>query len=340
MNNNIINDESLLAMTWKGQVMHLAKYDADERIIRALIRTMPESEWIQLESEDTPTIVYLAIETLFWEKDNVCYGHKIKEQPKYRPVKQVLNDFFGTGKRQDARKELRVRLPYLTALEQKQILYAFMDSDAKLDRIFACKYLDEHYEPMYQKAIETIWELHHDSEAAKVITHYAPYEFVAEHFEQLANDYSYLPVRLRMSADYPIDNSQLEEWELLHLCARQHLPITEQDAFIVLSNTLHKQLAKLPYFSKNDSLYSLRFVSTIISDFGHLGFKKLILRFFIENEKIKQFLANDSIENNTTAIQKQIYNDGFYYFQDVLKTKEYNEIEDSLKRYMKPSTIE
>ena len=338
MSNNIINDISLLSMTWKDQVMHLAKYDANERIIRALIRTMPESEWTQLEGEDTPTIVYNAIYTLYWEKNNVCYGRKIKEQPKYRPVKQVLNDFLGTGKRQDARKELRVRLPYLTALEQKHILYAFMDSDAKLDRTFACKYLDKHYEPMYQKAIETIWELHHDSEAAKVITHYAPYEFVAEHFEQLANDYSYLQVRLRMPADYPIDLSQLEEWELLHLCARQHIFITEQEAFIVLSNTLHKQLAERPlYFSPNDSLYSIRFVSTIISDWGHLGFKDLIMRFFIENEKIKQIPANDNIENIGMAIQEQIYSDGFYYFQDVLNTKEDNENKDLLKRYMKPA---
>ena len=57
MENNQINDDNLLSLSWKEQVLYLANNGAEERIVRALIRTMPESEWSQLEGENTPGVV-------------------------------------------------------------------------------------------------------------------------------------------------------------------------------------------------------------------------------------------------------------------------------------------
>ena len=283
--NNHINDDNLLSMSWKEQVMYLANNGAEERIVRALIRTMPESEWNQLENENTPGVVRMALSTLYWEKDNVTYGYAVHEQPKYRPIEDVLQDFLGSGKRQIARKELQIRLPYVTTIEQKRIIYAFLDSDAKQDREFVCKYLDSHYEPMYQTAIETVWGLHHDSEAAKVLTHYAPDKFIVAHFEELAKDYNYMSVRLRMPADYPVDRARLSPHEWLHLCARLNLPITEQEALVVLRETINTQLVRQQHFASPGSLYKLPYVSTVINDIGRLGFGNIIVWFFIENER-------------------------------------------------------
>ena len=179
MNDELITEDSLLAMRWEDQVMYLAEHGAEERFIRALIRTLPESEWSVLENGQTPSVVRRAIETLRWEDDAFARQREIKEQPKYRPVVEVLADFHGTGKKQAARKELQVRLPYLTAYEQKQIIYAFLDTCVKTDRVFVLKYLDTHFDPMYMKAVEVVWGLHHDFEAAKVLTHYASDEFIA-----------------------------------------------------------------------------------------------------------------------------------------------------------------
>ena len=217
MNNELITEDSLLAMRWEDQVMYLAEHGAEERFIRALIRTLPESEWSVLENAQTPPVVRRAINTLYWEDDAFARQHEIKEQPKYRPVDEVLADFHGTGKKQAARKELQVRLPYLTAYEQKQIIYAFLDTYVKTDRVFVLKYLDTHFDPMYMKAVEVVWGLHHDFEAAKVLTHYASDEFIAENFEQLVQDYRYLPVRLRMPADYPVDRFQFQHWHEYHV---------------------------------------------------------------------------------------------------------------------------
>ena len=309
---------------WKDQILHIAAEGAEDQIIRALINTQPESEWSQLEGENCPQVIKRAIETLYWKKDALTQRYAIKEQPKYRPVDELLAEFYGVGKRQAARKELQVRLPYLTAYEQKQVIYAFLDTDVKTDRVFVLKYLDTHFDPMYMKAVEVVWDLHHDYEAAKVLTHYASDEFIAAHFEQLATDYRYLPVRLRMSADYPVDRSRLEWHELIHLCARQHLSLTEQEAFAILSNTINLQLIRENVAFEGNSLLRLSYVASIVWALGELGFQDILVRFWIENERTKPFFRLGNNEEVRQIVRDQLFTDGFYYFRNFLHT-----IEDS-----------
>ena len=332
MNNELITEDSLLAMRWKEQVMYLAEHGAEERFIRALIRTKPESEWSVLENAQTPPVVRRAINTLYWEDDAFAHQREIKEQPKYRPVDEVLADFLGKGKKQAARKELQVRLPYLTAYEQKQIIYAFLDTDVKTDRVFVLKYLDTHFDPMYLKAVEVVWNLYHDFEAAKLLTHYASDEFISENFEQLVQDYRYLPVRLRMPADYPVDRAQLEWHELINLCARQHLSITEEEAFAILSNVIHLQLIRENVAFEGNSLLRLAYVSAVLGALGELGFQDLVLRFYVENERTKPLFRSGDKDAIAWEIREQIYHDGFCTSHN-LGTKEDVESRELFKRY-------
>ena len=319
MNDELITEDSLLAMRWEDQVMYLAEHGAEERFIRALIRTLPESEWSVLENAQTPPVVRRAINTLYWEDDAFARQHEIKEQPKYRPVDEVLADFHGTGKKQAARKELQVRLPYLTAYEQKQIIYAFLDTYVKTDRVFVLKYLDTHFDPMYMKAVEVVWGLHHDFEAAKLLTHYASDEFIAEHFDQLVEDYRYLPVRLRMPADYPVDRFKFQHWhEYLYLCARQHLPITQKVAFSILSNTIHLRLLQENMAFEGASLFRLSFMFPILWSLGELGFIDIILRFYLENERTKPLFKTGDWDEIRESITSQLKEDGFFTCYDVL----------------------
>lgn len=318
MNDELITEDSLLAMRWEDQVMYLAEHGAEERFIRALIRTLPESEWSVLENAQTPSVVRRAINTLYWEDDAFARQHEIKEQPKYRPVDEVLADFHGTGKKQAARKELQVRLPYLTAYEQKQIIYAFLDTYVKTDRVFVLKYLDTHFDLMYMKAVEVVWGLHHDFEAAKVLTHYASDEFIAENFEQLVQDYRYLPVRLRMPADYPVER-RFQYWhEYLYLCARKHLPVTEKVAFSILSNTIHLRLLQENMAFEGASLFRLSFMFPILWSLGELGFIGIILRFYLENERTKPLFKTGDWDEIRASIIAQLKEDGFFTCYDVL----------------------
>lgn len=319
MNDELITEDSLLAMRWEDQVMYLAEHGADERFVRALIRSLPEPEWSVLENEQTPPIVHRAIDTLRWEDAAFAHQREIKDQPKYRPVDEVLADFLGKGKKQAARKELQVRLPYLTAYEQKQIIYAFLDTEVKTDRVFVLKYLDTHFDPMYMKAVEVVWSLHHDFESAKVLTHYASDEFIAENFEQLVQDYRYLPVRLRMPADYPVDRFNFQFWhEYLYLCARQHLPITEKVAFSILSNTIHLRLLQENMAFEGASLFRLSFMFPILWSLGELGFIDIILRFYLENERTKLLFKSGDWDEIRDSIIAQLKEDGFFTCYDVL----------------------
>ena len=318
MNNELITEDSLLAMRWEDQVMYLAQHGAEERFIRALIRALPKSEWSILENAQTPAVVHRAISTLRWEEDAITHQYEIREQPKYRPVEEVLADFHGTGKKQAARKELQVRLPYLTAYEQKQIIYAFLDTYVKTDRVFVLKYLDTHFDPMYLKAVEVVWGLHHDFEAAKVLTHYASEEFIAEHFEQLAEDYRYLPVRLRMPADYPVNRFCLDWHEYIYLCARQHLSITEKQAFAILSNTIHLQLSLVNMTFEGASLFRLPYMFPILWALGELGFIGIILRFYLENERTQPLFKTGNWDEIRETVIAQLNKDGFTTCYDAL----------------------
>lgn len=323
MENNYLTEvNKLMSMSWKDQVLTLAANGAEERIIRALIRTHPEEEWNTLNEDDTPLVIFDAIQTLYWEKDAFASHHEIKEQPKYRPVAELLEDFNGVGKKQLARKELQVRLPYLAADEQKQIIYTFLDTAVKTDRVFVLKYLDKHFELMYLEAVKVVWELHHDFEAAKVLTHYASDDFIVENFEQLVTDYRYLPVRLRMPSSTPIDHSKLEMHEFLYLCARQHLPITEEEAFAVLSNTIHQQLERESLNYEGASLYKLTFINSILWSLGELGFENIILRFYLENEHTKPLFTSSNRDDVLSKLQEQLNKDGFIVHPHILHTKE------------------
>ena len=319
MNNELITEDSLLAMRWEDQVLYLAEHGADERFIRALIRSLPESEWSALQNDQLPPIVHRAINTLYWEDNALAHQYDIKEQPKYRPVDQVLADYLGKGKKQAARKELQVRLPYLTADEQKQIIYAFLDTEVKTDRLFVLKYLDKHFDLMYLKAVEVVWDLYHDFEAAKLLTHYASDEFIAEHFEQLVEDYRYLPVRLRMPADYPVDRFKFQHWhEYLYLCARQHLPITGKQAFSILSNTIHLRLLQENMAFEGASLFRLSYMFPILWSLGELGFIGIILRFYLEVERTKPLFKTGDWDDIRSSIVEQLKEDGFFTCYDVL----------------------
>lgn len=318
MNNELITEDSLLAMRWEDQVMYLVEHGADERFIRALIRSLPESEWSIFEDGQYPMVVHRAISTLRWEASAIAHQHDIKEQPKYHPVDEVLADFLGKGKKQVARKELQVRLPYFTTHEQKQIIYAFLDTEVKTDRVFVLKYLDAHFDPMYLKAVEVVWGLYHDVEAAKLLTHYASDEFIAEHFEQLVEDYRYLPVRLRMPADYPVDRFKFQHWhEYLYLCARQHLPITEKQAFSILSNTIHLRLLMENMAFEGASLFRLTFMNPILWSLGKLGFIGIILRFYLEVERTKPLFKMGNWDDIRPSIVAKLEEDGFFACYDV-----------------------
>ena len=323
------NIDSILSLPAIDRVICLADTDIEPKLLRAMVCALSKTEKQMLEDTPHPPVIDRILGSLNWEEWQNQQPHDIESQPQYRPVDELLKDFLNpkSKKKQAARKELQKRLPYLAATEQRRTIYAFLDTEVKTDRVFVFKYLDEHYDPSYDKAIKTVWQLYHDFEAAKLLTHYASSEFIEEHFEQLAHDYRYFPVRMRMPSNYPLDRSRLEMHELIHLCVRQHLPLTEQEAFAILSKTLHRQLIRDDAYIYG-SLFNLTYIRGIIWALGHLGFQEIITRFIVENERTKPLFVSGDREKMNTTIRDQLCNDGFNFFHDILGTKEDLEIKD------------
>ena len=304
------------------RVLALAEEGIEEKLLRAYISALSKKDREVLRKREHPFIITRLLESIEWEEWQMEHRYDIKPQPKYRPVDELLEEFNGVGKKQAARKELRVRLPYLTAYEQKQIIYTFLDTEVKTDRVFVLKYLDKHFDPMYLKAVEVVWDLYHDFEAAKVLTHYAPIEFVIENQNQLAKDYRYFPVRLRLPADTPVDRSRLDMHELIHLCACQHLRLSVKHAWSIMACTMLHGLEVQTSFHKDFTLLDLPYVGSVIWALGKLGNTYTLAYFYIANEASKPIFNSGK---DTESIRKDVYELlNYMHFVDLgLNTREF-----------------
>ena len=315
----------LLAAEPLARISQLAITEIDQQILRALVCALSDTDKEKLIWQDDSVKISNILYSLNREDENRMRRYEPRPLPQYRPFGEVLADFLDEkGKKQVARKDLRERLPYLSADEQKRTIYAFLDTEVKTDRCWVLEFLDKHYDPQYAKAVEAVWRMCHDFEAARLITHYFPQEFIVANWEQLAADYRYSSVCLRLPDGFSIDRSRLEMHQLLHVAARRHLPVTEGEAYTILSMTIIKQLLLQERFIPDFTLMDLPNVGDIIWALGHLGFDRIIAHFYLENERTKKFFAmRQTAAQITDAVIKQLAADGFERCENV-GTMEFN----------------
>ena len=315
----------LLAAEPEARISQLATTEIDQQILRALVCALSDTDKEKLVRQNDSMRISNILYSLNREDENRMRRYEPRPLPQYRPFGEVLADFLAEkGKKQVARKELRERLPYLSADEQKRVIYAFLDTEVKTDRCWVLEFLDKHYDPQYAKAVEAVWRMCHDFEAARLITHYFPQEFIVANWEQLAADYRYSSVCLRLPDGFSIDRSRLEMHQFLHVAVRRHLPVTEGEAYTILSMTIIKQLLLQERFIPDFTLIDLPNVGDIIWALGHLGFDRIIAHFYLENARTKKFFAmRQPAVQITDAVIKQLAADGFERCENV-GTMEFN----------------
>ena len=307
------------------RISQLATTGIDGQILRALVSALSDTDKEKLSRSNDSMEISSILYSLNREEESRTRRYEPRPLPPYRSISDVLADFLAEkGKKQTARKELRERLPYLSADEQKRTIYAFLDTEVKTDRCWVLEFLDKHYDPQYAKAVEAVWRMCHDFEAARLITHYFPQEFIVANWEQLAADYRYSSVCLRLPDGFSIDRSRLEMHQFLHVAARRHLPVTEGEAYTILSMTIIKQLLLQERFIPDFTLMDLPNVGDIIWALGHLGFDRIIAHFYLENARTKKFFAmRQTAVQITDAVIKQLAADGFERCENV-GTMEFN----------------
>ena len=285
-------------MTTAEQIRKVCNYasgDYDNRLLIAMVNTLPfQKVWETSRNADGISTVQNIVHYL--ERHDGDYDKPVPA-PLYRPVSRVLSDFNKGKKKAQCRKELQDRLLYMTAIDKKRVIYTFLDG-CKIDRIWTFKHLFKHWDDRFLKAVEVLFEMFREPEAAKIICRYDTVEYIRKNLKELSTSYLYVEARRHLPADEPIDRSLCKgNWEYLMLLAYLGLPISKEDAMKELGAQLRQEITKAYYYDIFPSVLYLPHVRQMVWALGRLkrldvlfellAFEQKTLSFFKEREYSK-----------------------------------------------------
>lgn len=293
-------------------------YEVPEKIRYALVASLGNPNAI--DWQDAPRWMIDMVRRR--EKADYNRSHRYDPVKRNKSINQLLKDYNTIGKKVKARVELKQRVPYASFAEQKKVLCAFLDG-VSVDRLFALRYLETHWDEFYTPYVEKVWSQFRDREAAKVITHHFPTDFITSHQSELSSDYSYLQVRLRLPAFAPIDRSKLSSSAFLYLCARQSLPISDKEAERLFYQVMLDLIAK--YDLSNRHLSDIQEVSSMIWSLGMLGKSDILLHFVEFQRLITPYVIDEQWEDVRKTFAQLKLSLNFSRFDECLRNRELQE---------------
>ena len=290
-------------------------YEVPEKIRYALVASLADLN--DITRQDVPRwMVDLAM-----RKAKVDYRnkHRYDSVKRNKSINQLLKDYYTKGKKIKARVELKARIPYVSYAEQKIVLCIFLLSSS-IDRKFALRYLETHWDDYYAPFVENAWRDYHEMEAARCITHHFPVAFIEANQDALSADYLYLQVRLRLPASAPIDRSKLSSSAFLYLCARQSLPISDKEAEKLFYQTALDVVAK--YHLSTPNLCDIPEVSSMLYSLGTLGKSDILLRFVEFQRLITPYVTDEQWEDVRKTFSQLKLSLNFSRFDECLRNRE------------------
>lgn len=276
-------------MTTKEQILKVCEYASGEhstKVLCAMVNALPREQILESDRD---------IEGMDTVLDILSYLDRNKEcsfvpapAPLYRPVTQVLRDFNKGKNRVKCREELQSRLLHMTASDKKRVIDTFLGS-YKIDRIWTFNHLYRHWDPRFMKAIESMFEIYHEPQAAKLICRYGSVDYIRENLVELSVAYSYLEARRRLPANEPIDRELIKNnRKYLVLLAYLGLPITKEEARKELISHICTEIAGLtPASQYYDSLLELPYVHQMVWALGRLEMIEVLFELVDLNLKLQ-----------------------------------------------------
>lgn len=217
-----------------NDVTHYAHSNYDLSTLWSLINSLSdEVKEILLTSEDND-----AVHHVLWGMEyNANTNEDAVLPPKYGTIQQTIENFKTKGSRQNARKELRIRLPYMSYAEQEEIIRLMVDG-AKIDRQWICQYLRKNWDDVHLPTVISLFEKYKEREAAFLVVKHASIEYVQEHEQELIVATSYLQVRLRYPSSAPINKELLSADEILYLFAKQNIDFEKYSKYANINDTI------------------------------------------------------------------------------------------------------
>lgn len=258
-------------MTTTEQIRKVCNYassDYDNRLLIAMVNTLPFQK-VHETSRNVNGISTVLDIVHYLERNDGDYD-KPAPAPLYRSVSRVLSDFNKGKNKAQCRKELRERMLYMTAMEKKRVIYTFLDG-SKTDRIWTFKHLFKYWDDRFLKAVEVLFEMYRELEAAKIICRYDTVEYIRKHIKELSTSYLYVEARRHLPADEPIDRSMCKgNWEYLMLLAYLGLPISKEDAMKELGAQLRQEITKAYHYDIFPSALYLPHIRQMVWALGRL----------------------------------------------------------------------
>jgi len=248
--------------------------------------------------------------------------HRYDAVRRNKSIAQLLKEYHTKGKKVQARVELKQRIAYASFAEQKKVLCTFLDN-ASVDRLFALRHLETHWDDYFAPFVEKVWHLFHEMESARVITHHFPQDFIETHQTALAKDYLYLQVRLRLPTTAPIDRSRLSSSAYLYLCARQNLPVADAEAEQLFYQTVLD--ASAGYYFPKDDLCDIPAVSSMVWSLGMLRKTDILLRFIEFQKNIWPLVCEHQWDEIKIAFGQLNLPLDYSRFEQVIQEREYRQ---------------
>ena len=283
-------------MTTKEQILKVCEYASgvhSTKVLCAMVNALPREEILETNR---------SVDGIFEVLDILSYLDRYKDEslvpapaPLYRPVSQVLRDFNAGKNKPKCRKELQTRLLYMTAYDKKLVIYTFLES-SKTDRIWTFRHLYKNWDPRFMKAVECMFEMLHEPEAAKLICRYDTAEYIRENLVELSVAYSYLDARRRLPADEPIDRELLKGiWEYFMLLAYLGLPITKKEARTELASQIRTEIDSITVASQYyDSVLELPHIRQMVWALGRLKMIEVLFELLdFERRSLPMFMAQE-----------------------------------------------
>lgn len=209
-----------------------------------------------------------------------------------------------SGKVVKSRREIQYRFEYLEWKDQKKILMAFLQS-GMTDRKWSLFNLLSYWDKSFAPIIEELWLKYHEREVAWVIIRFFPIDYVKQNMDTLGAGHNYQDICIRLygEEDFEMDESRLDEVELLNIYSRTGQSITNEKAMEMLM-TLVEKICTDVY---RDWGYSWNYhLEACISSIKESNLVKRALS--ILKKEGKDSVVSDFLRWNETVLQDEEYN--------------------------------
>ena len=159
------------------------------------------------------------------------------------PISTLIKNYINkkSGKVVVSRREIQERFNYLDWKDQKKILMSFLQA-GMTDRKWASYKLLSYWDKSFEPIMEELWLKYQERELSWPIIRYFPIDYIKQNMETLGAGHNYQDICIRLFGidGFEIDESKLNEIEILNVYTKIGKPLTNMRVMELLMTLVEK----------------------------------------------------------------------------------------------------